>query len=383
MRTTLLLFALLMCASVFGQKAEKVYGPARVHKPMTYYKEQSALWKKEIDQNPKNGEAWYNYYNANRILMFNDKEDKRSMKEKSAALVLLVDDMGKQIPESYEYNLCRYMASDFSEKMVPYLKKAASLGEGRTEHVDFMINVSELSRNIADRDKYSKMKNEVGEMSTGMLNYNYNVLMGLPKNCILITSGDNDTYPAWALQGMGIRKDVTVINLFLIAMDDYRSKVFTELGVEKLEHDHNKTVDENFQDKLLSHLVANKKNFPLAIALTASGCEPYVGKLEKDLYLTGMAYQYSPESIDNLAIMKHNFEQVYGLDYIDKSFYKDIAPEKVGFINLNYLVPMLKLYDHYKISGDTQKRDWIKAKIELIAKESPDAEEVKKHLAQP
>jgi Tfp pilus assembly protein PilF len=51
-----------------------------------------------------------------------------------------------------------------------------------------------------------------------ILDLAYNLLVGLPPNAILVTSGDNDTYPLWALQNScePFRPDVTVANLSLL-----------------------------------------------------------------------------------------------------------------------------------------------------------------------
>ena len=46
-------------------------------------------------------------------------------------------------------------------------------------------------------------------------------------------------------------------------------------------------------------------------------------------------------------------------------------------INQNYIVPMVKLYEHYKMSGELQKQQWIKEKLLIVSKGS--AEEDKIH----
>jgi hypothetical protein len=354
-----------------AQEAQEIQSYAKQQQSMDWYNKQAQAWKIKVDENKKDAHAWFNYYKASRIAVFRDEESKQSNAEREKIMNELVDAMGTHIPNSYEYNFCKWQLGGNDMKYYPYLQKAIEIDPNRKENIDYMINIGEMTRNSKQRDEYSLKGFNAGQLSSGMIYYNYNQLVGLEPNAILLTAGDNDTYPSWYLQAKGLRRDVIVINLYLLQLKDYRERICKELGIDNMQFDETSKEElEHFQRNVVKQLAKNKNNYPVYLAVTSCGHDIYMKDIEDKLYLTGLAYAYDTASVDNMALLKKNVETKFALDYLDKAFYNEIAAEMVHSMNINYLIPMLKLYEHYKLSAEWNKMKWLKEKIVLIAKDT-------------
>ncbi len=340
---------------------EKVYSIIKVRKTVPWYTEQSALWYQTIQQNPKDADAWLNYYTAQRML----KIVGAGVEQKD--LNNLVEKCEKAIENTFEYHYIAYWNSGLygSEKNVEHLKKAQELGPNRIELFDDLFTHYEINRDQENLAEVCKKWFDSNDISAGIYAWNYNMLESTEKDAILITSGDNDTYPAIVLQNAkNIRKDVNVLNNSLLGISSYRNAYFKELGLptfdKKLEEYGSW---EAFQKDIIEHL---KKHSDRPIYFAISAQKYLYESFENEVYNVGMAYKWSKTKFDNIAVIKKNYEKKYLLDYLKIDLSNDISASVVDFSNSNYLVSMLTLYNHYEESEDEKAKD-IKTLIDGIA----------------
>lgn len=386
----LALSILLVISCEFGQskqlKPEKVYRIVYEVQSNEWYQRQSVLWKAEIDKDPSNPDAWYNYYNANRYAKFEDI-DTKSRKEK---LEKIIKDMAKAIPETYEYYLLKYWNSwDFQDMNL--IEKAYAIDPNRPDTYYPFISKAKIEGNQDLLDEFCEKLYESKDIAPWLINYNYNVLMSLEPNAILITNGDNDTYPIWMLQSVkSIRKDVTVINASMSTIKKYLDNNLKEknikvdydkikqLAIDKI-NDRYPAFSAKFIQEMVNELITKYPNVQLYFALTVY--KPYFKPFKEDLYVTGLANKFSPKGIDNFALLKKNIEDKFRLDYLNFEWYSERFPGKsiMKTLHTNYIVPFIMLAEHYKTSGQYEKAQQLKEMAIGIAEKSKN-KELKKYI---
>jgi hypothetical protein len=220
-------------------------------------------------------------------------------------------------------------------------------------------------------------------VSSGILNWGYNLLAGLDSNAIIITHGDNDTYGAFLNQaGNNFRKDVMVLNSYMLMKDGYRQKVFKKLGMEdKYEASTGFNSSEDWEAKMSGNIKKLIEHSNRSFYVTNTQNEKMFGGHKDDFYLTGLNYKYSKSNLDNTSIIRNNVENKYKLDYLDVSFAFDISQKIVERSHGQYLAAFIKLHNHYKLSGENDKALKLKQRILKIAKLNNLLEEVQMQLA--
>jgi hypothetical protein len=116
-----------------------------------------------------------------------------------------------------------------SEETRRLLEKAASLDPSYNDPWHALVNVYMQAGDRERTDVALRHLLESGAIPDEVMDFSYNMLACLDKNAILITNGDNDTYPGWVLTRIvGFRPDVQIVNRSLLNTDWYPSLVINE-----------------------------------------------------------------------------------------------------------------------------------------------------------
>jgi hypothetical protein len=368
---TVLLGAFMAVNTVFSQKPEKVWSFVKVDKPFDWYITQAELWKKVIDSDPKNVGAWVNFYTANRMAASTDRDAWQKKKGPGyMELAEIVKEMKDAVPGTYEYYNVEIWNNEYQNYQdATDLLKAYAMEPVRPEIYSSLVNYFEMNRDTIHEKEVCKRWFDSNDISSGILNYNYNVLQSLDDNGIIITNGDMDTYPLWILQyALGIKKHVVVVNINLLTVDSYRKKLFEENNIPL---DDVKGHEGPEQQSIIQHLIT-KSGRPVYFANTLYN--RYYQDFKKDLYLVGLAFKYSKESFDNIAVIRNNYERNFLMDYVNVNFNNDISQSIVDRMNMGYLPMLVKLDEHYTLSGESEKDAGVKKLgLFILKKGDPDA----------
>ncbi|ASS49655.1 MAG: hypothetical protein A3D31_01885 [Candidatus Fluviicola riflensis] len=383
MKPGIILFCLFLAFAGLAQKPETVYGIAKERREESWYLTQLEGWKKLLDVDKTNGEAWYNYYKASRALR-NISESDETRKKYNELCAQIVNDAYAAIPNSFEANHLKWAEGGNNESLFSYLKKAHEIDPTDMRAYEDLATYYETQHNKAEYHKFAELMYKHNTMHASIVNWGYNLLAGVDQNAILFAAGDNDTYSAWVAQeGLNFRKDVRVVNLHLMMIDSYRDQLLKELGFPPLAmRSEVSTKPENYHEnrmKILDHFLKNSSIRPIHIAVSAMHSLTDESWKEK-LYLTGLTYKYSEESFDNISVIVRNYEKRYLTDHMKHYFSFGIGEKVADQLNGCYLVSMLKLYEHYITSEQESRAAEIKQLLLDVSKKSGQENDVKEYF---
>lgn len=331
-----------------------------------WYKNQKKLWEQEISKDKHHLNAYFNVYMAIRAIR-NLSEDLSLKNEYDSLGKVIAQNCYDNNKNSFEGNYLMYTANNYSD--INYLYKAHEIAPNDDRAYISLMTEAEYQMDEENRKKYAELVFTNNKFSPGLLNWTYNLIIGLEKNAIIITHGDNDTYGAWINQAVNnTRTDVIVLNSFMLSKDEYRKKVYKKLGMEsfykpapsmKSNDDYDAFIAQNLSE------IMDHSNRPFYVTNTN---RPHLfGNRKEQFYIVGLAYQYCKENMDNISVIRNNFENKFKLDYLETNFYADPSSGNVARSSSGYLAAMIKLFNHYCLSGELEKARNLKKIIEKIA----------------
>ncbi|MCH2045652.1 MAG: formylglycine-generating enzyme family protein [Saprospiraceae bacterium] len=353
---------------------QKIYNITRQNFDLDYYINQSELWKQRLHSSQKDADAWLNYYTANKMIQLKGGPIAQT------DLDQIAKEVQTTIPNSFEALYIQYWNAPNNRKKITDLEKAYQLRPDRYETYPEFIIHHEKSRKFNKIKEFCNKWIASGEYSSGILNWNYNVLMSLDKNAILLTFGDNDTHPIWLLQyTRNIRKDINILNVNMILDKEYQNTIFSELNIAEYAFSQSDFLTEQeYQRALIDHILIQRKEHSVYFGVGAP--QQLIQPYESNLYLTGLSFKYSKKDIDNIAILKTNYEHLFMTDYLRVNLYHDISQSIVDLYNLNYLPSFLILRKHYESANNNQSLEQIEKLIIQVADAGGKGKAIRQYL---
>lgn len=373
----LLILSALGTRAYAQEKPQKVVSIVLEEREPAWYEKQATLWEKELKRNPRNEDGWLSLYTAQRMLWIKDRQNAPAKARMDAVVKRAV----KAIPGTFMANYLlgtNGLGANSDQDLFTYIKKAYDIDPDNPLTYDECVIHYERIQDLPKRREINRKWLASGTYSPGILAYNYNVLATLSPNAVILTGGDNDTFPLWILQdALGFHTDATVLNLSLALMPEYRKAVLKRLGItpsaeeEKLLDAPFQSADDQirFEKTLLDVLKRNADTHPLYFGLTL-GVRPSLEPLENQLYIVGLANQYSAEKIDNIGYLRANFQKQYKLDYLTVKLHKDPAQTIIPLFDQCYISPLILLYNHYQLTGEAERGRATKDLLLKIAREN-------------
>lgn len=368
----ILSLVLITATTVVAQERHTVLSITDEMHEVSWYIEQQKLWGDDTQKDKTNAEAWYNYYSATRALK-NLAEDSTSRADYRTQCTQIAEDAYKAVPKTFEANHLMWWDSYNDEAKRHYLFEAAKISPNDSRAFDDLMVCYEIMRDTKNFDATCKRIYESGELPPSLMNWGYNLLSELEPNAIVFVRGDYDTYALWITKSVkGIRSDITIVNTSLMRMDEYRERILKELNYPSFTGEYH---------DLFPFMIENRKDH--TVHVSSSAIQSFNNTPIMDsLYLVGLSYLYCENQIDNVSVIRRNYEKRYMIDYLKERFSVHPFSASAAQFDKLYIPSMIKLYKHYRDSEATENMKNMESLLLKLSKESGDKEMVEKLISE-
>ena len=319
-------------------------------------------WERYCAANPNDENAWFNNYKSTRFIA----EGSAGFSELQSDLDSITNHLKKHSSGTWEQLIVEYWNSNRDPKKESVLQAAYKLRPNDPLTLRFMTGSQYFNGKQSSVYAYYVKWKATGDLPLSTENYAYNVMQSIPKDAILITNGEMDTYPLmYQLQTIN-STGVKIVSMALCSRPENRTKIFAYAGLIIPDGDVTSALDAKYIERIA---VAN----PSKKIYIASTCGAVVLKaLQSNLYCTGLAFRYSTAPINNLSILRDNVGQKFRLENVGKS--RNMANHFDVFyadnLEMNYYLPLLLAGDQFESAGNTVKAGELRSKAVAIRKKA-------------
>ncbi len=369
MKSFLWIAALFISLPIQSQQPEPVESLGKEIHDADWYRIQSGLWEKETLKNPDNETAWEYYFRATRYLSI-CTTDKEEAKKAHNSLQEIVGKMELSIPGTFTLYLFRYFYNGWGKEYENDMQKAYEMRPDDVNNFDRYITFLLLTNKIPEMQEVCKKWYDTGEYSPSILNYAYNELAGTEENAIIFSYGDATIYPKLLIQnGKGLFCNRKIVAIPLLWKEEYRRALIESLQLPPFVEEKTYISQDEQEIDIIKHIIDNTKQ---SVYFSWGMGNHIVKAFEKNLYSEGLTTKYSVTPYDNMAVKQRNYEQVYLLDYLSQSFYKDTYEDVTQRINLSYIYGFQPLMLYYK-NKDTDRYKRLYSTLDrIISKINPE-----------
>jgi hypothetical protein len=162
---------------------------------------QISTWKTHVQANPKDANAWVNYYN------WMDRDKSLTAAQKQFELKSIYNQSQESIAGTWQQNLIKFLQSEKRDSAS--LFAALRLSYSNPSLYPYAVQYAIIANDDDLTRLYSKAANDAAPLSAGLYEYHYNTLMSAEQNGIIYAKGLNDLVPLAILQNVyDVRKDV-------------------------------------------------------------------------------------------------------------------------------------------------------------------------------
>lgn len=179
----------------------------------------------------------------------------------------------------YEFNMVDKADAEAVESSQEFARRALSLAPNDYgPHITLWTGCIVTGR-VDEAQQHMREALRKGAFPTPLLDMAHNMLMSADTDAIVITNGDNDTFPLLALQAaQGIRRDVRVLNLSMSNIPQYATVLLAgkDGPLSKTDIDAAEKAwkadpgGKLLSNRLVERLIAKRKNGELALPLYAT-----------------------------------------------------------------------------------------------------------------